>query len=82
MRVRVPIGWILRAGDIPRDIVASGVSEVLYFTVDWVSPWLVRELDKFIVWVDGGLWGSSLWDVDIVQGSEDGDDISERVQAV
>jgi len=49
---------------------------VLYFTVDWVPPWLVRDLDQLIVWVDGGLWGSSLWDGDVaVQEGEEEDDI-------
>jgi len=59
-----------------------GVSEVLYFMVDWVPFWLVRDLDELIVWVDGGLWGSSLWDIDVVEEPPGEDDISERVQAV
>ncbi|GAH91432.1 unnamed protein product [marine sediment metagenome] len=48
--------------------------------VDWVSPWLVRGLDQLILWVDGGLWGRSLWDVDVVEKNEEEDDIFERVQ--
>ena len=55
---------------------------MLYFTIDWVSPWLVRGLDQLILWVDGGLWGRSLWDVDVVAEASEEDDISERVQAV
>jgi len=80
VRVRAGIGWILRAGGIRLDIVASGVSEGLDFMVDWVSPWLVRDLGLIVLWGDGCFWGSSLWDTDIVEVGEVEDDISERVQ--
>jgi len=55
---------------------------VLYFMVDWVNPWVVRELDQFILWVDGCFWGCSLWDVDVVLEDGEEDALSERVQVV
>lgn len=55
---------------------------VLYFMVDSLILWLIRDLDHLILWVDGGIWDNSIWDPDV--GEEDGEEdaLSERVQVV
>ncbi|MBA7670660.1 hypothetical protein ES703_78806 [subsurface metagenome] len=50
--------------------------------VDRVNPWMVRDLDDVVLWVDGGIWGNSVWDSDVEEEGEEEDDVSARVQAV